>query len=258
MYDKIAEYLKGSLLLMGNKTTAMRLAVFLIIIIICIYLFLQSQFFYVKNITVTGNENVSPQLILELSQLTTGKNIFTVNGTMAQRSVQIHPMILKAEIKRHLPDTLEINVKERKVWAVVPYENYYMLLDRNGVYMDKVNYLKNNQYPIITFEDIKTPLTLGQTINKEGIEQVVSIWDKMDEKTRNQISEFHYENSKNEIIIYTIQGTEIRFGNLDRIDEKTAFFEQIFIMEKEIQEQGREILVYVDMRFAGQPVVQTR
>jgi len=80
----------------------------------------------------------------------------------------------------------------------------------------------------------------------------------MHENTRNQISEFHYENSKKEIIIYTMQGTEIRFGNLDRIDEKTAFFEQIFTMENEIQEQGKEILVYVDMRFAGQPVVQTR
>lgn len=243
---------------MGKKTAAMRLAVLFIIIILCVYLFLQSQFFNVKTITVTGNENVSSQLILELSQLTTGKNIFTVNGTMAARSVQIHPMVSKAEIKRHLPGSLEINITERKVWAVVPYEDYYMLIDREGVCMDKVNYLSNNTYPIITLDDIQTPLTLGQTINKEGTDLVVAIWDKMAENVRNETSEFHYENSKKEIIIYTMQGTEVRFGNLERVDEKIAFFDQILQMEKDIQEQGKETLAYVDMRFAGQPVVQTR
>jgi len=129
----------------------------------------------VRDIVVTGNENVSSQLILELSQLTTGKNIFTVNGTLAQRSIQTHPMILKAEIKRHLPATLEIIVTERKVWAVVPYENYYLLVDRNGVYMDKVSYLSNNQYPIITFAEINTHLSIGQTVNKESIDMIAAI-----------------------------------------------------------------------------------
>ena len=60
------------------------------------------------------------------------------------------------------------------------------------------------------------------------------------------------------MIIYTVKGTEIRFGNADRFQEKVGQISQTFAIEADFAENGMEALEYIDLRFKGQPVVKTR
>jgi cell division protein FtsQ len=59
------------------------------------------------------------------------------------------------------------------------------------------------------------------------------------------------------LIIYTAEGTEIRFGKKERLDEKLSVISQVFKLEQEFLEAGQDALVYVDVRYKGQPVVKT-
>ena len=55
-----------------------------------------------------------------------------------------------------------------------------------------------------------------------------------------------------------LKGTEVRLGNLDRVDEKVQFMTRILQMEEEFGLKGTADLFYVDMRFQGTPVLKNR
>lgn len=85
-----------------------------------------------------------------------------------------------------------------------------------------------------------------------------AIWDMLTPEIHSQISDYHYLNSSEEVILYTIKGTEVRFGNLERLEEKTNLMQAVFQVETDIEKKGTEVLEYVDLRFKGQPVIKIR
>lgn len=236
---------------------AFRISILLLLILVSFYLFFHSSFFSIDSISVSGLEQVSEEEILALSGLTTACNIFKINDEISARSIQIHPMIKKAEIKRHYPRKLEIVVEERKTWAILPYNDIFLCIDKDGVCIDKVNNILIYNYPIITLDKVPERVNLGQAVNSKGIKMLRTVWEALSDIDRANISEYHYSSEKS-ITIYTMKGIEVRFGDLDRKDEKVMMFAQISEIEKDMEEKGQEVLEYVDIRFKGQPVFKTR
>lgn len=235
-----------------------RISIFLLTIFVCVYFFLHSSFFKIDKIDVTGVSLVSRQEVLELSGIKTGENIFKVNEQVAARAVELHPMVKKAQLLRHLPRKLEIQVTERVMWAIVPLPNGFLVIDSDGVCIDKVLHLPDGDYPVITLEPIPERIRLGQAVAPEGMGLIGKVWQGLSGDQRTRISDFHYAAGSQELIIYTEQGTEIKFGSADRLPEKLAGIRNVFQLENDFSESGTEILEYVDLRFSGQPVVKTR
>lgn len=238
--------------------TLFRTSIFILIIIICAYFFMHSSFFKVKQIDISGNTKVSADEIKALSGLNLGINIFKVDSIISCRSIQIHPMIKKAEIVRHLPSSLEVKVSERKVWAIIPYNDLFLYVDEEGICIDKGSNIELGSYPIITFDKLSERVNFGQAVNSEGIELVRKVWLAVSKEDRQKISEFHYQNQSKSLIIYTEKGTEVRFGDMNRLEEKSATFSQIIKIESDVEKEGKDVLEYVDLRFKGQPVIKTR
>lgn len=87
---------------------------------------------------------------------------------------------------------------------------------------------------------------------------IKALYDVLPIDNRKAISDFHFINKSREIVFYTRAGTEVNFGNLERLEEKANFVGQIFSIEAELEEKGNDVLEYVDLRFKGQPVLKTR
>ena len=68
----------------------------------------------IKNIEVINNKNISKDEIIKLSGINKGDNIFYTNMDNIKNGIITNPYIMKVEIKRELPDTILINVKERE------------------------------------------------------------------------------------------------------------------------------------------------
>jgi len=226
--------------------------------LICSYLFLHSSFFNVQKIYISGLKIVSESEVINLSGLSPGCNIFEINEQLAAKAVEIHPMIKSAKIIRHLPGDIEIEVKEREVWAIVPYKDVFLCIDEEGICIDRLKYFSVLNYPVITIDSMPERVNLGQAVEPEGISEIKKVWDALSTENKEEVSDFHYINKSREIVIYTKRGTEIRFGSTERLDEKVSIFNQIFQIEKDFQEEGAEVLEYIDLRFKGQPVVKTR
>lgn len=246
-----------------NKNSARKnkffvIALLLLLVLICIYLFLHSSIFTISTIRTSSNQNVTREEILALAGISPGTNIFQLDQELTCRSVKMHPMVKDAQIIRHLPSTIEIKITERKSWAVIPYEDVFLLIDNEGVCLDKLTLLPQTNIPIITMEKLPERVNLGQAVAPEAVKMISKVWASLDADDKHNISQFHYRNQDKSLLIYTLRGTEIRFGNLERLEEKTAYFGEAIKIESKFEKEGKEVLDYVDLRFKGYPVVKTR
>lgn len=241
-----------------NKNKLFIIALLMLLVLICIYLFLHSSIFNISTVKASNNRNVTQDEILALAGISPGTNIFQLDQELTCRSVKMHPMVKDAQIIRHLPSTIEIRITERKSWAVIPYEDVFLLIDNEGVCIDKLNQLPDQGIPIITMDKVPDRVNLGQAVAPEAVKMINKVWAALDEDDKQNISQFHFRNQDKSILIYTLRGTEIRFGNLERLDEKAAYFSEVIQIESKFEKEGKEILDYVDLRFKGQPVVKTR
>ncbi|MEN6327858.1 MAG: FtsQ-type POTRA domain-containing protein [Syntrophomonas sp.] len=233
-------------------------AILILIFFISVFLFMHSAFFNIAKIDITGLEKVTREEVLKLSGLKTGVNIFKVDEQFVSRAMEIHPLVKHTEIIRHLPRTVELRVEERKIWALVPYQDMFLCIDDEGVCIDKINSFSFANYPVITIDKLPERINLGQAVQAEGIQKIRQVWKALSPENRKRISDFHYVSGNKEIVIFTAEGTEVKFGKSERLAEKAEFFDQIFKIEYDLQKTGVEKLEYVDLRFKGQPVVKTR
>lgn len=235
-----------------------RLALIAILTLIAIYLFLHSDFFNINKIIVNGTENVYDTEIIDLSGIEIGDNLFQINKNILVKSIEIHPMVKTAEIKRKIPKTVEINIQERVLWTIIPHEGIFLCVDEHGICIDKSTTLKLGQLPILTFDELPDRINLGQAVESDLLEMALELWTYISEERRDSISQFHFQTTDKSLYIYTLNGTEIRFGNKERLEEKAQFLEQVFVIEEDLEEEAKVVLEYVDLRFKGQPIIKTR
>lgn len=226
------------------------------IVLLCIYFFANSSFFEIDKIYYSGLDQVTVVEMQDLSSIETGSNIFKINTRLHSKDFARHPMVKQVEIIRHYPRQIEVKITERVTWAIIPCQEQYLFIDEEGVCINQTIILKQLDYPIITLDVLPQRIYLGQALQTEGIDLIRQIWDQLSISARGNISDFHYSSQQQEVIIYTNRGTEVKFGNLERLEDKAAFLTQLIKIEDDMQKEGREALQYVDLRFAGNPVIK--
>lgn len=241
----------------SSRRSLLKISLFILLLLVCVYLFLHSSFFKVDKVYVTGADKIPAKEIIQLSGIKKGENLFLVNEKAAVRATQAHLLVRKAQIVRHLPREIEIKIEERKIWALVPFESFLVCIDRDGVCIDKTTEVSLMDYPIITFKHLPSYINLGQAVYPQGVRNIYKVWEALPPSQQKEISEFYYDEDTDEITMYTSAGTEIRWGDTSRMDEKISFLGQTFELEKKMSKQGDDILQYVDLRFKGQPVIKT-
>lgn len=108
---------------------------FIIFVLICvgIYFALHIDYFTVDGIAVVGNEEISDEEILKLSELKVGENIFDVHPIFAQRRIKENLYIEKVRVKRKLPNEVQIIVTERDGKAQFKMGKRFVVTDSEGM-----------------------------------------------------------------------------------------------------------------------------
>jgi len=241
-----------------SRSRGFKTSLLILIVLISVYLFLHSSIFNITQINISGNEKVSREEVLALAGISPGEKLFAVDKSIVAKSIGVHPLVKSCSIARRLPHTLAITLVERKVWAIIPYEESFLCIDNEGICIDKLSNFTDYKYPIITLDQKPPRVNYGQAVEPEAIKMIGQVWQAMSESSRQNISEFHYVNKDNSLILYTINGTEIRFGNLERLAEKIDNLAQVTKIESDLEKEGKDVLEYVDIRFKGQPVIKTK
>ena len=140
-----------------RKRTSRRIAVTLLLLAaVCIGICF-TPVFSIKEIRISGTNQVPQEQIAVQSGVSVGQNIFTFNIHEVADSIKQIPYVDDVTVRRSYPNVLEIEVREAVPVAYVPVSGGFAVIDKNSRVLE--NTAERGKYPV--------PL-----IQQEGIENV--------------------------------------------------------------------------------------
>ncbi len=92
---------------------------------------LNAEYFAVKRIAVRGASTLGEDAVAKAAGVRLGMNIFSIRPADAAKRLAGHPWVAEARVSRRLPSDVDIEVRERKAWALASLEGLY-LVDQDG------------------------------------------------------------------------------------------------------------------------------
>lgn len=143
----------------------------LIIIIAGIIFALVSPIFNIEKIEVSNNDQINTETIISLSQLNLGQNIFKFNKNKINKNIKTNAYIESVEIKRKLPNKVQIQIEERKQEYNVEFLNGYAYINNQGYILQ----ISEEKQSLPTIQGISTPdeqIVEGNRLNSEDLEKL--------------------------------------------------------------------------------------
>lgn len=225
-----------------NNKIVKFIIILLIIIATVIFAFV-SPIFNISEINVNGTEKIDVQTIISLSDLKLGDNIFKNNKKDIKNKIMENAYIDNVTVKRVLPNSIELNIKERKAKYQVQIMEGYVYIDYQGYILEKSE------------QKLDLPLIVGLNTSNEELLTLKRIKDN-DIENINSLSKII--NYSKEIGIYDyiakidIENEEYIL-ELDSV-EKVAYLgdstdirnKLLYVKEFIEREEGEKGLIYVN------------
>ena len=219
--------------------------VFLIVSATVLGFFVYVPFFTLNEIRLVGAQYLTEEDIIKVGDIYMGEQLFRLETDVVQSRLAKDLRIEEVSVRRKLPHTLEVTIKERRPLATVMCDYGYLDLDRNGVVIDSYKSLKTMQIPMITGAQARD-LYIGDTVENEQVKKILDFLQRLDEETLNRLSEIAIVEA-DYIVMYsaTARPVQIRIGRLERLDEKAHLTED-FLRDLETNPHKIE---YVDFNY---------
>lgn len=224
-----------------------KIIIFIIIIIILTILICSSSLFNINTIIVSGNEKLSENKVISASGLQLNSNIFKFNKKQVINNIKENAYVENVTLKRKLPNTVEINVKERIVTYMLQFADSYVYINNQG-YMLEISNEKLDVPVLVGFTTDLSNITAGNRLNKEDLEKmniVIKIYEiaKINNLS-NLITKIDISNDKNYTIILESEEKTVYLGNGSDLNARMIHL--IAILEKTKGKKG-EIFLNVDL-----------
>lgn len=193
-----------------------------------------SPIFNIDKIEVNGNKKIDSSTVISLSNVVKGKNIFQISKKQVIEGVKQNPYINDATIKRKLPGTLVIDVKEREVAYQIKVINSYVYVDYQGYILEVSG--KEAKVPIIEgFQTEQDTLLNGKRLSNKDIESLRIVLRIMESAKSAEVSELISKISlqNNEYILELKKENKIVYlGNATNLSSKMDYLRLILQNEK--------------------------
>lgn len=158
----------------------MAIVIVSLVVIICIML---SPLFTIKKISVQGNHYYTKEEIANMCNTSIGNNLwFGAEKKILIKRLLKDPYFFDVKIKRKIPGTLNVIVKERTQAASIKFGGKYIIIDENGRVLR------------ISEPDPKLTVLEGLTLKK------INVGEKISAKEKNRLEKAM------KILSYTIEG----------------------------------------------------
>ncbi|MBN1325947.1 FtsQ-type POTRA domain-containing protein [Candidatus Falkowbacteria bacterium] len=248
--------------------------ILLIGIIFGVYFFIFSNFYKINNIEVAGNQIISTDDILDITNNYLSKksflifkhnNIFICNKNELKRRINEYILLNQLKIDKILPNTLRITLTEKDAalkW-ISGDQNY--LVDKKGIIIKRFyklnipkiyqlgefqneapNKLEENFLKIINLanEDVN----LGQKVfNEEDVEFIFKLTERLAELDYLKLKDISVPNNMPKYISLNTEADYILQFNLSQTIESQISRLELLIREK-IGKENMNRLEYIDLR----------
>ena len=203
---------------------------FLILFVYCAFLFIESDFFIVKNIQIEGNYNLVKDDIVKKLDNIKGDSLFYINASRLEGIIEDDIRVESAKISRKFPDTIKIKIEERKPIAIVYSNGNYFYVDEGLNLFALYKEIKDTGVRIINIP------------KEDEIEEFKSMLKTLrDTQFYNTISEI-YKGDKM-YILTLLDGTNVY------IDKNVSLKKYNIAYKIYVDESVNKDIEYIDLRF---------
>ena len=207
-----------------------------------------SPIFSIKNVEISGNDHVSETEIRNLLNIREGDNLFLTFNFIIKKRLEPNAYIKDVNVRRNLPDTLLVEVKEREIEFVFAKEDTYYYFDKDGKFLEK------STQPIIGKIEIKgyktevDKLEINDTFSDEDLKKLEDINQIIKTAEKQQIADLityiDVSDQKDYKLYLQTENKTVHMGNMEMLEDKMLFVKKI--IEKEKGNSG-EIFVNRDL-----------
>lgn len=220
----------------------------LILALVAIIATMTSPLFNIKKITVTGNNKITNEEIISLSQINIEENTYKTNMKKAKSKILENPYIKSVEIKRKLPSSVEIIIEERKTTFMIEYGSSYVYINNQGYILEASS--EKLEVPILQgTETMIEDFIPGNRMCAEDLEKMSTVIKIMEIAANNEISSLitriDIQSKQNYKIVFETEQKVAYIG--DETDLNTKILNIKSILEKESGIRG-EIFVNMDLK----------
>ena len=217
----------------------------LIILITGVIIFvLTTPIFNVNDIIVEGNQLVSSDEIISLSQIKLQENTFKNSKKEIINNIKENAYIENVQVKRMLPNKIQISVEERNVKYMIKILNSYAYISNHGYILEISDQAK--EVPIL--EGLSTPeeeIQTGKRLNVDDLEKlkvVLKIQSICEEnEISNLITSINMQNKNDYKIGMATKAKTAHLGNSTNLNTKILFIK--VMLESE---EGKSGEIFVD------------
>lgn len=94
------------------------------------------EYFNVTGVAVIGNEDITDEEIIHLSQIKIGESVFDVHPFLVKHRIKENLYIEDVKVSRQLPSSVEITVKEKESTAQFLFGKKYVITDMDGLVIE--------------------------------------------------------------------------------------------------------------------------
>ena len=191
---------------------------FIVICTAIVGILVYSPIFVLRHVQVDGAVYLKKEELVRISGIYMGEPLFQLETDQVTKRLLQDLRIEEALVRRQLPSTLEITIKERMPVATVACEYGYLDIDRQGKVIDSYRTLKNMPIPMIMGVQVRD-LYIGDDVTDEMVKKILSFLQQLDDASLNQLSEIAIT-GPDYLVAYTTNSVQIRLGKLERMEEK--------------------------------------
>jgi len=201
-----------------------------------------------KRIIVRGALRAQPRDLVRLAAIREGENIFSFSAADVAARVEENPWVVSAVVRRKLPDTVRIEVTERRPLAIVKMKDLYVM-DESGEVFKKLGPEDRLDLPLLTGLD-KEALK-----KREGyVRSLQRLFESLEAGAGlnlENVSEIHYDPVYG-FSLYTLDdGLRVELGSAE-FERGLRLFERLRAMKGGLNGG----VVAVDVHKAGEAVVR--
>jgi cell division septal protein FtsQ len=209
------------------------------------YFFLNSKFFAINEIIVNKDQGYSFRMEeKKLAKRYEGRNIFSVNMRQVQTLIKNDfPQLKKVEVRRNLPDTLEIDIVSREPIAVIE-SGGGIVIDSEGVVLN----IGEEEKGLVKIKGISFFLNMperGEKISNRALDRALLLLEVLRKKMSSEKKNIEYiDISDRNNLILGISGATVKMGSDDffrKIEQLRSIINDPNVKMKDIR--------YIDLRF---------
>ena len=226
----------------------------MLLLIGTIIFILTTPMFNIKNINISGIEHLTEEQVISLSELNKNENLFKNSKSKITSNIKQTPYVESVMIKRTLPDTIDIQIKERKRSYILKFVNGYVYIDTQGYILEISE--EKLELPIISgYKTEEEKITEGSRLNTEDLENlnnVLKITNSLGEidVPKEIITNIDISNKEDYTVYLENEKKTIHFGDASNLSNKILYVKAMIDSEKDIE---GEIFVNGDLNNKFRP-----